>query len=53
VLGVGFAFAGLTAKPSASAMLAKPVSKVLEILFTIFLENLWQQDLVALPISAD
>jgi len=49
VLEVGFAFAGLTAKPSARAMLAKPASMVLEILFTIFLENLWQQDLVALP----
>jgi nucleoid DNA-binding protein len=49
VLGVGFAFAGLAAKPNARAMLTKPVNKVLKILFTIFLENLWQQDLVALP----
>ena len=50
---VGFAFAGLTAKPSARAMLANPVSMVLEILFMIFLENLLQQGVVAYLISAD
>jgi hypothetical protein len=48
VLGVAFALAGLTAKPSTRAALANPASMVLEILFTMFLENLLQQGVVAL-----
>jgi hypothetical protein len=53
VLEVGFAFAGATAKPRASARLATAVNDVLKIFFTVILENLLQQDVVAYPISAD
>jgi hypothetical protein len=53
VLGVTAAFAGETAKPRASARLATAVNDVLKIFFTVFLENLLQQDVVAYPISAD
>jgi hypothetical protein len=53
VLVVGFAFAGLTAKPRARARLATAVNNVLKIFFTVFLENLLQQDAVAYLIPAD
>jgi hypothetical protein len=53
VLGVTAADAGETAKPRARARLATAVNDVLKIFFTVFLEKLLQQDVVAYAISAD